>query len=105
MFAFSDSGEDDLDLVSPTPDTVTPSSPTPLTSTPPSPTPPTPTPPQFSYKSPSATPPNLCPEFPDKLWTEMETDEHQSFQSFQKVDKMTGISECSNIRIDFLDIR
>ena len=89
MFDLSDTCDDmsPMLLESPTPPTPTPPAP--------SPTPPTPTPP-------SRTPPQTTPSQTKPL-TDSET-EDPSIGSFLKSDsRMAGISECSQIRLEFLD--
>ena len=74
--------------------------------TPESPTPPTPTPPVPSPTPPTPTPPSHTSPTEAKLLTDSETESnpHQSFESFVKRDfEMPDISECSQIRLDFLD--
>ena len=79
---------------------------TPETPTPPTPTPPTPTPPASSPTPPTPTPPPYNPPSQKMLLTgtEPEVIPSQSLDTFLNSDvKMAGVSECSQIRLDFLD--
>ena len=100
MFDLSDTF-DDLPLMDQMPESPSPPTPTPPTPTPPTPTPPTPTPPTPTPPTPTPTPPTQqCQaEF-------LEAGENHDviFGSVLKGDcKLANISECSQIRLDFLD--
>ena len=81
-------------------------SPIPPTPTPPTPTPPTPTPPASSPTPPTPTPPAYNPPTQEMLSTDNAAEglPSQSFEQLLNCDlKMPGISECSQIRLEFLD--